>query len=95
MASLVQMVEKELKIPKKQLLEEGVKHFLEMELRNLSVQIKKLADRYGVNSFNELWRKLESGKITESECFDDLSKLEYLELEREKITRLLKKADKE
>ena len=95
MPSLLQIVEKELKIPKKQLLEEGVKHFLEMELRNLSIQIKKLADRHGVNSFNELWRKLESGKITESECFDDLSKLEYLELEREKITRLLKKAAKE
>lgn len=95
MSSLVQLVEKELKIPREQLVEEGVKHFLEMELRNLSIQIKKLAGRYGVNSFNELWQKLESGKITESDCFDDLSKLEYLELEREKIARLLKKAAKE
>lgn len=95
MSSLVQLVEKELKIPREQLVKEGVKHFLEMELRNLSIQIKKLAGRYGVNSFNELWQKLKSGKITESECFDGLSKLEYLELEREKIARLLKKAAKE
>ena len=95
MSSLVQLVEKELKIPREQLVEEGVKRFLEMELRNLSIQIKKVAGRYGVNSFNELWQKLESGKITESQCFDDLSKLEYLELERDKIARLLKKAAKE
>ena len=95
MPSLVQMVEKELKIPREQLVEEGVKQFLEMELRNLSIQIKKVASRYGVGSFDELWRKLETGKITESECLDDLSKLEYLELERKKITKLLKKAVKE
>lgn len=95
MLSLIQMVEKELKIPKEKLIEEGVKHFLEMELRNLSLQIKKLAGRYGVESFDELWRKLEEGKITESECFDDLSTLEYMELEREKIAKLLKKAVKE
>lgn len=95
MPSFVQMVENELKIPKERLVEEGVKHFLEIELRNLSIQIKKLAGRYGVESFDELWRKLEAGKIRESECFDDLSSLEYLELEKEKITKLLKKALKE
>lgn len=92
MPSLVQMVEKELKIPKKQLLEEGVKHFLEVELRNLSIEIRKLSGRYGVNSFDELWEKLEAGEITESECFDDLSMLEYLELKREKVVKLLQKA---
>jgi len=92
MPTLIQMVEKELKIPKKQLIEKGVKHFLELELRNLSIEIKKVSGRYGVNSFNELWRKLEAGEITESECFDDLSRLEYLELEREKVVRLLQKA---
>lgn len=95
MPGLVQMVEKELKVPRQRLIEEGVKHFLEMELRSLSIQIKKVAGRYGVSSFDELWRKLETGKITESECFDDLSKLEYLELERKKITKLLRKAVKE
>jgi hypothetical protein len=38
-----------------------------------------------------LWEKLETGKTTEAECFDDLSKLEYLELEKEEIVKLLKK----
>ncbi|ODS34772.1 MAG: hypothetical protein SCARUB_00032 [Candidatus Scalindua rubra] len=91
MSSLLNMVEKELKIPKKQLIEEGVKYFLEVELRNLSIEIKKNSSRYGVNSFNELWEKLESGELTESECFDDLSRLEYLELEKEKVVKLLEK----
>ena len=92
MTSLLQMVEKELKIPKAKLLEEGIRHFLSTELRNLAIEIKKRGRRYGVDSFEGLWRKLESGEVTEDECFDDLSRLEYLELEKEKITRLLKKA---
>jgi hypothetical protein len=92
MPTLIQMVEKELKIPKKQLVEKSIKHFLEIELRNLSIEINKLSSRYGVSSFNELWKKLESGEIKESECFDDLSRLEYLELEREKVVKLLQKA---
>lgn len=92
MPSLIQMVEKELNIPKKRLVEEGVKHFLEIELKNLSIEIRKLSGRYGVNSFDELWKKLEEGEIKESECFDDLSRLEYLELEKEKVIKLLQKA---
>lgn len=92
MPSLIQLVEKELKIPKKRLIEEGVKHFLELELRNLSIEIKKLSGRYSVNSFDELWKRLESAEITEKECFDDLSRLEYLEIEKEKVVKLLQKA---
>lgn len=95
MPSLMQMVEKELRIPKKKLIEEGIRHFLEVELRNLSIEIKKLSGRYSVNSFDELWKKLESGEITEIECFDDLSRLEYLELEKDKVVKLLQKAMQE
>ncbi len=95
MPSLIQMVEKELKIPKKRLVKEGVKHFLEVELKNLSIEIRKLSGRYGVNSFDELWEKLAGGEITEAECFDDLIRLEYLELEKEKVIKLLQKAVQE
>ncbi len=91
MSSLLQKVEKELKIPKEKLIEEGLKHYLEIELSNLSIEIKKLGRRYGVASFNGLWRKLEAGEIKESECFDDLSRFEYLELEKEKVAKLLAK----
>jgi hypothetical protein len=92
MSGLLQEVERELKIPREKLIEEGLMHFLEVELSNISVEINKLGRKYGVTTFNELWKKLESGEVGESECFDDLSKLEYLELQREKIVKLFKKA---
>lgn len=92
MSNLLKKVEEELNIPREKLLEEGLKHFLEIELSNLSIEIKKLGYKYGVGSFNGLWKKLEAGEVTEAECFDDLSKMEYLELEKEKVSKLLKKA---
>ena len=92
MPNLLQSVEKELNIPKDKLVKEGVKHFLSAELRHISIEIKQRASRYGADSFEGLWKKLEAGEVTEEECFDDLSKLEYMELEKEKIAKLLKKA---
>ena len=92
MSSLIHMVEKELNIPRARLVKEGVKHFLAMELRNLAIEIRKRTGRYGADSFEGLWKKLEAGEVTETECFDDLTKIEHLELEKEKIAKLLKKA---
>lgn len=92
MANLIEKVEKEFKIPRETLIKEGLKHFLEMEMSNLSIEIRRLGKRYGVDSFNELWNKLEVGEVTEAECFDDLNRLEYLELEKEKIVEILKEA---
>ncbi len=103
MPDLLERVEKELNIPREKLIEEGLKpacagtagrHFLEEELIDLSIEIKKLGQKHGVESFEELWNKLELGKITETECYDDLSRLEYLELEKEKIVNLLSRTGK-
>ncbi len=92
MQSLLQKVEKELNIPREKIIEEGLKHFLEIEVSNLSIEIRKIGKQYGVDSFNELWGKLKVGEVTEAECFDDLSRLEYLELEKEKIAKLIEES---
>ena len=67
MQDLLQTVEQELKIPEEKLIEQGIMRFLEVELRNVSLEIKKLEQRYEVDSFEGLWKKLERGKVTESE----------------------------
>ncbi|MDI6736525.1 MAG: hypothetical protein QME42_10130 [bacterium] len=94
MPTLLEKVETELKLPREQVIEEGVHRYLEGELRNLSVELSKLCFKYGVNSFNGLMEKLERGKVSELECFDDLTRLEYLEIEREKVQRILEEEDK-
>ena len=55
----------------------------------LGNKAQELGQKYGVESFDGLWKYLEQGKITESECFDDLTRFEYLEIEKEKVSKLL------
>jgi hypothetical protein len=90
MTITIDRIEKELDIPKEQLIREGIRHYLEFEVRKLNAEITKICAAHGVRSFDELWDKLERGEISESECFDDLTKLEYLELKVETIRNLLK-----
>lgn len=89
MTAAIDKIEKELDVPRERLVREGIHRYLEFELRNLSAEILKIHIKHGVRSFDELWGKLERGEISESECFDDLTKLEYLELRSETIRGLL------
>ena len=89
MAVTVERVEKELNVPRDLLLRDGMKRYLEFELRRLEIDASEIRRRHGVKSFDDLWSRLESGEISEAECFDDLTRLEYLETRAEKVMKLL------
>jgi len=90
MTVTVERVEKELNVPRDLLLRDGMKRYLEFELRRLEIEAAKIRRKHSVKSFDDLWGKLESGKTSETECFDDLTRLEYLETRAEKVVKLLK-----
>ncbi|RLF22331.1 MAG: hypothetical protein DRN15_06265 [Thermoprotei archaeon] len=87
--SLEEVAER-LGVPKEVVLREGIRLFLENELRNVRIEIDRIGSKYGVHSSEELWRKIEAGELTESECLNDLMRLEYLEARLEEILRLLR-----
>jgi hypothetical protein len=89
MTMTVERVEKELNVPRDLLLRDGMKRYLEFELRRLEIEAAKIRRKHSVKSFDDLWGKLESGKVSEAECFDDLTRLEYLETRVEKVLKLL------
>ena len=89
MAVTVERVEKELNVPRDLLLRDGMKRYLEFELRRLEIDAAEIRRRHGVKSFDDLWGKLEGGEVSETECFDDLTRLEYLETRAEKVVKLL------
>jgi len=89
MTVTVERVEKELNVPRDLLLRDGMKRYLEFELRRLEIEAAKIRRKHSVKSFDDLWGKLESGKVSEAECFDDLTRLEYLETRVEKVMKLL------
>ena len=86
----VEMIEKKLKVPRDLLLREGMKRYLEFEFRRLEIDAAEIRKRHEIESFDDLWAKLERGEVSESECFDDLTRLEYLETRAEKVLELLK-----
>jgi hypothetical protein len=76
MALTVERVEKELNVSRDHLLRDGMNRYLEFELRYLEIDASKIRRRHGVESFHELWRKLEKGEVSEAESFNDLTRLE-------------------
>jgi len=71
------------------LLRDGMKRYLEFELRRLEIDAAEIRRRHDVKSFEGLWQKLEEGRVSEEECFEDLTRLEFLEGRAEKVVRLL------
>ena len=94
MSNIVERITQELDIPPERVINEGAYRFLEMELRNLSSEKAIISSKHGVSSFDQLWEKIERGEISENECFYDLTKLEYLELQVEKLRRVMEGCDR-
>lgn len=89
MVSEVETVSRVLGVSKEDLIRRGVRAYLEMELRKVNSELLSLCSRYGVKSLREMDKKISKGKLSETETFDDFTKLDYLESLRDKIEKLL------
>ena len=89
METRIEEIERELSIPKDRILQEGIRRYLEAQLKDIRIEVAKISAKYNASGFASLWKKIESGKVSEGECFDDLTKLDYLEERAKKVRRLL------
>lgn len=85
----IKEVSKTLGLGEDELVRKGVKAYLEMELRKVKAETYGILSRYKVGSFKELDEKISSGELSETETFEDFTKLDYLESMREKMEKLL------
>jgi len=85
----VKEISKELGVSEEELVKKGVKAYLEMELRRVRVEIYSIFSKYGVSSLSELDEKISDGKLSETDTFDEFTRLDYLESMKEKIEKLL------
>lgn len=90
MTVTVEAIAETLGLTKKKLIENGVKAYLESELRRLNADIIIIHNRYGVKSFEELDKKISKGVLSETDTFEDFAKLDYLETKKEKIEEILR-----
>ena len=58
-------------------------------LRGLRVEITAIYLKYGVPSLKEPDEKINRGELSESDTFDDFTRLDYLEGEKDKLKKLM------
>jgi len=85
----VKEVSKTLGVSEDELVKKGVKAYLEMELRKVKAEAYGVFSKYKVSSFKELDEKISGGELSETETFEDFTKVDYLDSMREKIEKLL------
>ena len=85
----VREVSQILGVSEDELVERSIKVYLEMELRRIKGEIHGVFARYGVGSFSELDDKISRGDLSETDTFQDFTRLDYLDSQREKIEKLL------
>ena len=80
-----------LHMKKEKLAEDGLKAYLRERLRGLRVEITAIYLKYGVSSLKELDEKINRGELSESDTFDDFTRLDYLEGEKDKLRTVMEK----
>jgi G3E family GTPase len=86
----VEAIAETLGLKKEELIKNGVKAYLESELRRINAETNIVYNRYGVTSLKELDEKINKGELNETETFEDFTKLDHLEAKKEKIEQILK-----
>lgn len=85
----VREVSEALGVPEDELVKRGVKAYLDMEIRRVRAEIYGILSKYGGASFREFDERMSRGEFSETETFEDFTRLDYLGSMREKIERLL------
>lgn len=85
----VREVSRVLGVSEEELVEKGVRAYLENKLRRINAEINIILTRYDVSTFSELDVKITNGDISETDSFEDYTRLDYLDSQREKIEKVL------
>lgn len=90
MSVAVEAIAEKLGLSKEELIKNGVKAYLESELRRLNAEMFVIYNRYGVKSLEGLDEKISKGELGETETFEDFTRLDYLEAKKEKVEEILR-----
>lgn len=91
MSIQLRKVAEELDIPPKMLRREGIKAFLERELRWVRIEILSLCQKYGVSSWEEMNELIIRGDVEEGKILEDFQRVDHLTAKSRKIEKLLEK----
>lgn len=90
MNSSVNELSKKIGIKEDELVAAGIRAYIKSELGKIEAQLHTLYHKYGIKSIKELERAIEKGTVVESDVFEDLTKIDYLEAEKTKLKKLIR-----
>jgi len=88
---VIETLTRELRLPRESILEQGLKAFLEKNLREIKAEIFQITGKYGVASVEEMERRYKEGTLEERDSWRDFQQLDHLEYRKEQLEKLLKK----
>ena len=74
-AQILSAVARELSISEDDLLKQGLRSFLERQLREVKAEIFEISGRYGVSSVTEMEARYRDGTLEEADSWRDLQRL--------------------
>jgi hypothetical protein len=80
----------ELQINSNELKRDSVRGYLEKMLSKVESEIFLIAKKYGVKNVFELDSRVKDGFVSEDNAYDDYFAFDSLEVDREKLKKLLK-----
>ena len=86
---ILSTIARELKVPEEELVKQGLRTFLERQLREVKADIFELRGRYGVSSVEEMEARYRDGTLEEADSWRDLQRLDHLEHKQDHLLRLL------
>ncbi len=84
---------KELRLPEENILEQGLKSFVERNLREIKVEIFQITGKYGISSIEEMEKQYKEGILEEGDTWRDFQRLDHLEYKKEQLEKLLKELE--
>jgi len=87
--TVIETAAKELGLSQDDLMEQGLRRFLERQLRDVQAQIFEITGSYGVSGVEEMEARYRQDTLEEATSWRDLQRLDHLEYKQERLVRLL------
>ena len=79
----------ELQLSEDDLLRQGLRTFLERQLRAIKTEIFQICGRYGISGIEEMESRYRDGSLEEADTWRDFQRLDHLEYKRDRLLQLL------
>lgn len=86
---IISVLAEKLNLPRETVMEQGIRAFLEKNLRATKAEILHITGKYGIRSVEEMEARYVAGTLEEKGTWEDFQRLDHLEYKKEQLEQLL------